>query len=208
MDASSGVLCSSFSNAALSPLGAFATIQNGSHTHMTFDTPEEFTQQDVPDDGYSAGTESEHDTVSPNHSLERIDEDNNIHISNSENDDYVAIFSDSIGQDDFMSGRDFDYGDFAVGIDDTDLNASDLENVSFGKDDVDICPGPNFSDLCTEDNVATADHSVAPAEKINMSNDKEIHVSLLGDCGCSDHAIAHEISSLYQDGVSRGFFKR
>lgn len=208
MDADSGVLCSSFSNAALSPLGAFATIQNGSHTHMTFDTPEEFTQQDVPDDGYSAGTESEPDTVSPDHSPERIVEDNSIHISNSENDDYVEIFSDSIGKDDFMSGRDFDYGDFAVGIDDTYLNTLDLENnISFGKDDVGICPGPNFGDLCTEDSVV-ADHSVAPAEKINMSNDEEIHVSVLGDCGCSDHAIAQEISSLYQDGVSRGFFKR
>lgn len=194
MDADSGVLCSSFSNAALSPLGAFATIQNGSHTHMSFDTLEEFTQQDVPDDGYSAGTESE---PLPNEQLKTT-----VFTSAILKMMIMWNFFLTIGQDDFMSGRDFDYGDFAVGIDDTDLNTSDLENnISFGKDDVDICPGPNFGDLCTED-------SVAAAEKINMSNDEEIHVSVLGDCGCSDHAIAQEISSMYQDGVSRGFFKR
>lgn len=166
---------------------------------MTFSTLEECTQPDVPDDGYSAGAESEADVVTPVHSPERIAEDNT--ISNPEDDDYVESFDDHIGKDDFMSGREFDYGDFPVGIDDIDLDTSDFENnISLDIGETEVCPSPNVANLVTEDAAAAVD--------VNSSNGEEIHVSALGDCGCSNHAIAQEISANYQDGITRGFFKR
>lgn len=116
--ASSGLLCSSYTNDAVMQFGLNA-LHNGVE-QLNCVNSEQVPHQDICDDGYSVGTESETDTPICRQPHEFIP--GHIHTTSSEIDDYVVSISDPIGKEEFMSGRDFDYGAFAIGTDDSELN--------------------------------------------------------------------------------------
>lgn len=175
--ANSGVL--SASNDGALTLGANPALPMEGYSHLPVGISEETTPQVVCDDGYSAGTESEND--SPTHGVSSY-----LFVENNSNDittasvDYVASFTDPIGIEEFMRGREFDYGDFAIGIDDTDLNDSDFQNhIDLGSEDFNNILNGKASDQSLGDGHAPNDDSIT-------TNDKEISACAHGDCGCSN----------------------
>lgn len=201
-DANAGFLCSSYTNTGFEHLGSDPTVHNGLESQLTCVNSEEYCEhEDICKDGYSAGTDSDHDTPVRCQSSD---------IPSSEIDDYVVSFSDPISVEEFMRGRDFEYGDFAFGVDDTDLDNVELDS--------DCDPSIDNIDLSTVDlqkNIPLfgADH-IGSTEKVPdhltapVVDLAEETVCVVADCACPNHAIAHEISSRYEDGVKTGFFKR
>jgi hypothetical protein len=196
--ANSGVL--SASNDGALTVGANPTLPIGGHSQFHVNSEETATQF-VCDDGYCAGTESENDSPIDGVSSDLFVQENNTHTT-PENVDYVASFIDPIGTEEFMHGRDFDYGDFSVGIDDTELNDLDFQNnIDLSSEEIVNCSnGIALDQSLLDGNV--------PNDEFSLDNEKDLSPCALGGCGCSDHVYAQEISARYEEGVRLGFRKR
>lgn len=190
--ASSGFLSASYSNDFLMQFGFNSSLPDVLERLATFVTSEQVRHQDICDDGYSAGLESETETPPPcqQHHLSP----DLILSRDSGSDDDVVTLNDPICEEEFMSGRDFDYGDFALGSDDTEMGNIDSESDCAA--DI-IQKAPDQPNANCDDIVQYTDTTTQDMLAIGPS-----------DSGSSFNPLAYEISSDYEDGVKTGYFKR
>lgn len=95
-----------------------------------------------------------------------------------------------------MSGRDFDYGDFALGSDDTEWAISILEVIVLQTLLI-IQKAPDQPNANCDDIVHYTDTTTQDMLAIGPS-----------DSGSSFNPLAYEISSDYEDSVKTAYFKR
>lgn len=150
-DADSGLLRATYNSDDIFELRSNATNHNSYESQLNCAMSQQgLLPQDFVDDGYSAGTESEADTpIHVQHSRVLVDSDD---ITCLENEGYVS-FTDPIGKDEFMAGRDLDYGVCALGIDDTDAN-----NVGLEAEGTTAIDYTDMSTVQHEDNIVSYGH--------------------------------------------------
>lgn len=148
-------------------------------------------------DGYSAEAESD-DQTAKNSGLKRSSQSNSLGVE-----EFVSSFSDPISREEFMSGRDLDYGDWTFGIDDTDLDSAEYEEHT------PLAIGSSQAQLTKEvEDFNFPDRLDASKCSQDSGGVEKITSSALGGCGCSKPVIAQEIYTSFKEGTEAGYNKR